>query len=50
MPIDNLQSTLCFTDAQINQVEKLKQFFHNKNVVDKEKISEIELALRYPTI
>ena len=50
MPIDNLQSTLCFTNAQINQVEELKQFFHNKNVVDKEKIAEIEHALRNPTI
>ena len=50
MPIDNLQSTLCFTDAQINQVEELKQIFHSKHVVDTEKIAEIEHSLRNPTI
>ena len=49
MPFDNLQSTLCFTDAQINQVEELEQFFQNEHV-DQEKIAEIELALRNPTI
>ena len=38
MPLDNLQPTLCFTDAQINQVEELKE------------IAQIELALRNPTI
>ena len=50
MPIDNLQSTLCLTDAQVNQVEELKQIFHSKHVVDNEKISEIANSLRNPTI
>ena len=50
MPLDDLQSTLCFTDAQINQVEELKQFFHKKHVVDVEKIAEIAHSLRNPTI